>query len=338
MENFDWKNLSFGYVKTDYNIRCYYRDGKWGELEIHTEEDITMSMAATCLHYGQEAFEGLKAFRGKDGDIRIFRPQENAKRMVSSAEYIEMAPLPEEKFVEAIKKVVKLNERFLPPYGTGASMYIRPVLIGTGARVGVHPADEYLFCVFVTPVGPYYKNGFKPIDVIVDRGHDRAAPHGTGHIKVGGNYAASLKSQSWAKKQGYSIVLYLDSAEKKYIDECGTSNFFAIKGNTYITPASHSILHSITNLSVMDIARGMGMEVECHKVAFSELDSFDECGACGTAAVVTPISKIVDPINGKEYIFSDSETPGRVTEKLYNRLRAIQLGEEEDKFNWIVTV
>ena len=338
MENIDWKNLSFGYIKTDYNIRCRYSDGKWGELEVHSEETITMPMAATCLHYGQEAFEGLKAFRGKDGDIRIFRPEENAKRMQETADYIKMAPLPAEKFVEAVKKVVKLNEKFIPPYGTGAALYIRPLLIGVSAKVGVHPSDEYLFVVFVSPVGPYYKNGFKPIDVIVDREHDRAAPLGTGHIKVGGNYAASLESAEWAHNQGYSIVLYLDAKEKKYIDECGTSNFFGIKGDTYVTPDSHSILQSITNKSVMQLAKDMGMKVEPRKVELTELADFDECGACGTAAVITPINQIVDPGTGHTYTFSDGEKVGPKTQKLYDQLRGIQYGEIEDTHNWVTSL
>lgn len=337
MENLDWKNLSFGYIKTDYNIRYTYKDGKWGDMEIHTEETITMHMAATCLHYGQEAFEGLKAFRGKDGDIRIFRPDENAKRMIETAQYIKMAPLPEDKFIEAVKKVVKLNEKFIPPYGTGASLYIRPLLIGTGERVGVQPADEYTFVIFVTPVGPYYKDGFKPIDVIIDRGHDRAAPLGTGHIKVGGNYAASLESAEWAHNKGFSIVLYLDAKEKKYFDECGTSNFFAIKENTYITPDSHSILHSITNKSIMQIAKDMGMKVEARKVEFTELPTFEECGACGTAAVITPIGKVVDSDNDKIYTISKDGNPGPVTSKLYEKLRGIQLGEEADSHNWVMS-
>lgn len=335
MENIDWSNLTFGYRKTDYNVRCYYRDGKWGKLEIHSEDQITMSMAATCLHYGQESFEGLKAFRGKDGDILVFRPEENAKRMKNSAEYVRMQFPGEEIFLEAVKEVVTLNEKYIPPYGTGSSLYIRPLLIGTGAQVGVHPADEYLFLIFVTPVGPYYKDGFKPINVIVDREHDRAAPLGTGHIKVGGNYAASLESADWGHKQGYPAVLYLDAKEKKYVDECGAANFFAIKDNTYITPASHSVLPSITNMSLQVIAKDLGMKVEARPVEFAELPTFEECGNCGTAAVITPIAKIVDPVTGTVYNFSKDGNAGAVTEKLYHKLRAIQLGEEPDTHNWV---
>ena len=205
--NIDWSNLSFNYLDTDYNVRCYYRNGKWGELEVSSSPQINIHMAATALHYGQEAFEGLKAFRGKDNKIRIFRIEENARRLLSSSQGIMMAEVPEELFVEAVKKVVKLNEHFVPPYESGASLYIRPLLIGTGAKVGVHPADEYLFMVFVTPVGPYFKEGFQLTNIAVMREYDRAAPQGTGNIKVGGNYAASLKAGMLAKEKGYSAVL-----------------------------------------------------------------------------------------------------------------------------------
>lgn len=334
METIDWGSLGFGYVKTDYNVRSYFRDGKWGELEVHTEETITMPMAATCLHYGQEAFEGLKAFRGKDGKVRIFRPEENAKRMKNTADYIRME-CPDEKFyVDAVKKVVELNEKYVPPYGTGASLYIRPLLIGTGAQVGVSPSNEYLFMIFVTPVGPYYKNGFKPIDVLVDRRHDRAAPLGTGHTKIGGNYAASLESSYWAKTEGYSIVLYLDAKEKKYIDECGTSNFFGIRDNTYITPSSHTILPSITNKSLRTIAEDLGMKVEARNVEFAEIPTFEEAGACGTAAVITPINKIVDIDHEKIYQIAKDGQPGPWTMKLYEQLVGIQNGDLPDTHNW----
>ena len=335
MKNLDWENLSFGYIKTDYNVRCYWRDGKWGELEVHDEETITMNMAATCLHYGQESFEGLKVFRGKDGDIRIFRPEENARRMQKSADYVLMKCPPEELYLEAIDKVVKLNEKYIPPYGTGASLYIRPLLIGTGGQVGVKPADEYLFVIFVTPVGPYYKDGFKPINIIVERNYDRAAPHGTGGIKIGGNYAASLLAGEKAHKKGYPAVLYLDAKEKRYIDESGAANFFAIRDNTYITPASGSILPSITNMSLREIAKDMGLNVEQRPVEFAELPSFEEVGSCGTAAVVTPIGKIVDEDNGKTYNYCPDGRAGKVTTELYNRLRAIQLGEAPDTRKWV---
>ena len=252
----DWKNLSFGYLKTDYNIRSYFRNGAWTTPEMTSDETVNLHMAATGLHYGQEAFEGLKAFRGVDGQVRIFRADENGKRLASSAEYLRMAVPPLELFIDMVKQVVKANERFIPPYGTGASLYIRPVLFGSGPQVGVKPADEYLLIIFVTPVGPYYKEGFNPIRVIIDRDHDRAAPLGTGHIKAGGNYGASLISSEEAHDKGYPSVLYLDAKEKKHIDECGAANFFGIRDGRYITPKSHSVLPSITNMSLMTLAAG----------------------------------------------------------------------------------
>ncbi len=338
MSSIDWSNLSFSYMKTDYNVRCYYRDGKWGELEVSSSDQIGIHMAATCLHYGQEAFEGLKAFKGKDGKIRVFRVEENAKRLQSSAHGILMAPVPEQLFVEAVKKVIKLNERFVPPYESGASLYLRPLLIGTGARVGVSPADEYLFMIFVTPVGPYFKEGFKPTNMMISRQYDRAAPNGTGHIKVGGNYAASLVAGKLAHEKGYSAVLYLDSKEKKFIDECGPANFFVIKDNTYVTPESHSILPSITNKSLYELAKDSGLKVERRPIMLEELDSFEEAGACGTAAVISPVGRIDDVDTGKSYVFSKDGKPGKVSEMLYNRLRAIQYGDEADKFGWVTIV
>lgn len=336
--NLDWANLSFGYMKTDYNVRCTYKDGAWGEIEVTDSEYINMHMAATCLHYGQEIFEGLKAFKGKDGRIRIFRLDENAKRIQRSANGIMMAPLPEEKFREMVEKVVKLNERFIPPYGSGSSLYIRPIELGMTAQVGVKPAVEYLFIIFVTPVGPYFKEGFKPTKVAVYREFDRAAPCGTGRWKVGGNYAASLKAGEMAHSAGYSAVLYLDPKEKKYIDECGPANFFAIKGNKYITPKSNSILPSITNMSLQQIAKDMGMEVECRPMLLEELNDVDEAAECGTAAVAAPISEVDDIDEGKKYVIAKDGQPGPVTTKLYNHLRAIQLGDEPDTHNWVTTL
>ncbi|NLT03201.1 MAG: branched-chain amino acid aminotransferase [Bacteroidales bacterium] len=338
MNTLNWSELSFGYLPTDYNIRCYFRNGQWGNLEVSTSENITMHMAATCLHYGQEAFEGLKAFRGPDGKIRVFRMDENAARLKRSAEEIMMEPFPVELFTEAVKKVVKLNERFVPPYESGASLYIRPLLIGVGAKVGVQPSDEYLFVLFVSPVGPYFKTGFKPSKVIVMRDFDRAAPHGTGTIKVGGNYAASLKSGQLAHDKGYSMVVYLDAKEKKYIDECGAANFFMIKGNTYVTPESTSILPSITNKSLMQLAKDMGMTVERRPVPLDEIPEFDEIGACGTAAVISPIGWIDDPEKGVNYVISKDGEPGPVSSKLYHELRAIQYGEMADPHGWTTVI
>lgn len=334
-ENIDWSKIGFGYRKTDYNVRYYYRDGKWGEMEISSSEYIPMHMAATCLHYGQECFEGLKAYRGKDGKIRVFRVEENAARMQSTCRGTLMAELPTEMFKAAVIKVVKLNERFLPPYESGASLYIRPLLVGTGAQVGVHPADEYMFVVFVTPVGPYFKGGFAATPYVVIREYDRAAPLGTGTFKVGGNYAASLRANKKAHDLGYSCEFYLDSKEKKYIDEAGAANFFGIKNNTYITPHSTSILPSITNKSLMQLAEDMGMKVERRQIPIEELETFEEAGACGTAAVIAPIEKIDDIEMGKSYVLCKDGKPGPVCTKLYNNLRGIQYGDEEDKHGWV---
>mgnify|MGYP003606954273 FL=1 len=334
MNNIDWKNLPFGYFKTDYNVRCYFRDGAWGKLEISSSEYINMHMAATCLHYGQEAFEGLKAFRGVDGKIRIFRLEENAKRMQNSAYGIMMAHIPTELFRDAVIEAVKLNEKYIPPYGEGASLYIRPMLVGSGAQVGVKPANEYLFLVFVGPVGPYFKEGFNPVSIQIVRDFDRAAPLGTGCYKVGGNYAASLRAGERAHQEGFASVLFLDAKEKKYIDEAGPANFFGIKGNKYITPDSNSILPSITNMSLRTLAEDMGMEVEKRHISVEELGDFEEVGACGTAAVISPIKRIVDRDNNKEFVYCKDGKAGEISTKLYNRLRAIQEGAEADKFGW----
>lgn len=338
MENINWSELSFGYMKTDYNVRCYYRNGEWGKLELSSEETLNIHMAATCLHYGQEAFEGLKAFRGKDGKIRVFRPEANAERLQSTCDGILMPLLPTEKFIEAVKMVVKANERFIPPYESGASLYIRPLLIGIGAQVGVRPANEYLFMIFVTPVGPYFKGGFSTNPYVIIRQYDRSAPLGTGTYKVGGNYAASLKANKLAHDLGYSCEFYLDAKEKKYIDECGAANFFGIKDNTYITPKSSSILPSITNRSLMQLAEDMGMKVERRPILEEELATFEEAGACGTAAVISPIERIDDLENNKSYVIAKDGKPGPISEKLYNKLRAIQYGDEPDTHGWVTIV
>ena len=317
MENINWSDLAFGYMKTDYNVRCYYRDGKWGELEVSSSEIINIHMAATCLHYGQESFEGLKAFKGKDGKIRVFRMDENGKRMQASSRGIKMAEL---------------------PYESGAALYIRPLMIGLGAQVGVKPAPEYMFMVFVTPVGPYFKGGFKPSKVCIMREYDRAAPYGTGTIKVGGNYAASLVAGEIAHEKGYAAVLYLDPKEKKYLDECGPANFFGIRGNSYITPQSHSILPSITNKSLQQLAEDMGLTVERRPVPFEEIATFDEAAECGTAAVIAPISQIDDLDENKSYVIAKDGKPGPVCEKLYHKLRGIQYGDEPDTYGWVTII
>ena len=336
MKEIDWANLSFGYMKTDYNVRINFRNGAWGELEVSSEEHLNLHMAATCLHYGQEAFEGLKAFRGKDGKVRIFRLEENAARLQSTCQGILMAELPTERFKEAILKVVKLNERFIPPYETGASLYIRPLLIGTGAQVGVHPANEYLFVIFVTPVGPYFKGGFATNPYVIIRQYDRAAPLGTGTYKVGGNYAASLRANKIAHDAGYASEFYLDAKEKKYIDECGAANFFGIKDGKYITPKSPSVLPSITNMSLRQIARDMGLVVEERHIPVEELEFFEECGACGTAAVISPIGYIYDMQTEKSYDYGDEV--GKNCMELYTHLQDIQYGRAEDKYDWCTVV
>ncbi len=330
----DWGNLTFSYMPTDFNVRCTYKDGKWGEIEVSDSEYIPLHIAASCLHYGQESFEGLKAFRGKDGKVRVFRMEENAKRFIRSAEGIKMQPMPVELFCEMVRKVVKLNERFVPPYGTGASLYIRPLEIGISPRVGVKPADEYMVIMLVTPVGPYFKEGFKPTKVCMSREYDRVAPKGTGSIKVGGNYAASLVAGEKAHELGYSVMLYIDPKEKKYLDECGAANFFGVKNNTYITPASESILPSITNMSLRQVAQDLGMKVEPRHIAVEELETFEEAGACGTAAVISPIYRVDDLDNGKQYLFGEEGVAGPWSTKLYNHLRGIQYGEVEDIHGW----
>lgn len=335
----DWANLSFGYIPTDYNVRCYFRNGAWGEIEVSSSETINIHMAATCLHYGQEAFEGLKAYRCQDGKIRIFRPEANAERLQSTCRGTLMPELPTEKFMEMVKKVVKMNERFIPPYESGASLYIRPLLIGTGAQVGVRPANEYLFVIFVTPVGPYFKGGFQANPYVVIREYDRSAPLGTGVYKVGGNYAASLLANKKAHDLGYSCEFYLDAKEKKYIDEAGAANFFGIKNNTYVTPKSTSILPSITNMSLMTLAEELGMKVERRQIPIEELETFEEAGACGTAAVISPISRIDDLDTKKSYVFvEEGKQPGGWSKKLYDSLRDIQYGRVADKYNWVTVL
>jgi len=334
MKNIDWKNLTFGYLKTDCNIRCYFKDGKWGPIEVSTSETIDIHIAATCLHYGQEAFEGMKAYRGKDDKVRLFRWEENWLRMQRSAEGILMQPVPKEIFEEGIRKAVELNQEYIPPYGTGGSLYLRPLLIGTGAKVGVSPADEYLFMIFVTPVGPYFKEGFKPVKMQLIRDFDRAAPLGTGSIKVGGNYAASLRAGQRAHKEGFATAIFADAKTKQYIDEAGPANFFGIRDGKYITPDSETILPSITNMSLRDLAADMGLIVERRHVALEELGSFEEAGACGTAAVISPIGMVQDRDTGIVYQYSKDGEAGPWSKKLYARLTGIQYGEEEDKFGW----
>jgi branched-chain amino acid aminotransferase len=278
----------------------------------------------------------MKAFETRDGRIVVFRPEENAKRLQKTSKRIFIPEIPVEMFLEAVNKVVLANKRFVPPYGTGASLYIRPLVIGTGAKVGLGPADEYIFMIFVTPVGPYYKGGLTPVKALVVTDFDRAAPQGVGDCKVGGNYAAGLSGGQYGKDRGYPVVLYLDSKEKKYIDEFSTSNFIGIKGNTYITPSSGSILQSITNDSLAVISSDRGMNVEKRQIKIEEIETFDEIGAVGTAAVVTPVHLI--HYNGKDFSFSKEDEPGPVITSLYNTLTGIQSGDIEDKFNWLFEI
>ncbi|MCQ2238285.1 MAG: branched-chain amino acid aminotransferase [Bacteroidaceae bacterium] len=334
MEEMDWSNLGFGYRRTDYNVRCYYRNGKWGEIEVCSEETIPLHMAAVCLHYGQEAFEGLKAYRCPDGKVRIFRADENAARLQSTCRGILMPEVSTEMFIEMVEKVVRLNERFIPPYESGATLYIRPLLIGTSAQVGVHPSDEYLFVIFVSPVGPYFKGGFATNPYVIIRDHDRSAPLGTGIYKVGGNYAASLLANKKAHDLGYSCEFYLDAKEKKYIDECGAANFFGIKNNTYVTPLSTSILPSVTNKSLMQLAEDLGMKVERRAIPEEELATFEEAGACGTAAVISPIERIDDLDTGVSYVIAKDGKPGPTCEKLFKKLTNIQYGIDPDIHGW----
>lgn len=331
--NLDWANLPFGYVKGDYNVRCTYKDGKWGEIEVSDSEYFPIHIAATCLHYGQQSFEGLKAFRGEDGKVRIFRMDENAKRFIRSAEGISMQPMPVELFEEMVRKVVKLNERFIPPYGSGASLYIRPLEIGLSPKIGVSPADEYMVIMFVMPVGPYFKNGFKPNKICISREFDRVAPKGTGSIKIGGNYAASLNAGMHAHDLGYAVMLYLDPKDKIYIDECGAANFFGIKGDSYVTPNSETVLPSITNMSLQDLAADMGMKVEKRHIPYEELSEFDEVGTCGTAAVISPVGEIHDLDNGRVFSYG-MENGGPKCEMLYKKLQGIQYGTEPDTHGW----
>lgn len=335
--NLDWGNLTFSYYPTDYNVRCTFKDGKWGEIEVSDSEYVPLHIAASCLHYGQESFEGLKAYRGKDGKVRVFRMEENAKRFIRSAEGIKMQPMPVELFCEMVRKVVKLNERFVPPYGTGASLYIRPLEIGISAQVGVKPASEYMVIMLVTPVGPYFKTGFNPTKICMSREYDRVAPKGTGSIKIGGNYAASLVAGEKAHELGYSVMLYIDPKEKKYLDECGAANFFGIRDGKYITPHSESILPSITNMSLRQLAEDMGLTVERRHIPIEELKTFEEASACGTAAVCSPIGQIDDLDTGEKYVFGDGK-PGPWTTKLYNKLIGIQFGDEPDTHGWVEIV
>jgi len=335
--NLDWAALPFGYTKTDQHIRYTWKDGKWDAGQLHSEETIPMHIAATCLHYGQECFEGLKAYETKRGEVEVFRIEENAKRIIRSCQKIHMEPPPVELFCEAVFRTINANRRFVPPYGTGAALYIRPLMIGTGPQVGVRPAGEYMLIVFVTPVGPYFKTGFKPVHLIVEDHVDRAAPEGVGDIKVGGNYAAGLRASIAAREKGYTEVLYLDAREKKYIDESGPANFFAITADDqYVTPESPSILPSITNMSLITLAEEMGLRPQRRPIPVEEIFGFKEAGCCGTAAVITPVGSIT--WHDRKKVYCPDDKPGKHCVALYNRLTAIQVGDAPDVHGWVSKV
>ncbi len=337
MADIDWKNLGFKYMDTNCHIEYVWRDGKWSAGELVKEPFLKMHIAATCLHYGQEAFEGMKAFRCKDGVIRIFRPHENAGRMHRTALRTCMAPVPEDMFVDAVKRVVKANEEFVPPYGTGGSLYIRPLLVGTGPQIGVAPASEYTFLVLVMPAGEYYKGGLKPVRSIIIDEFDRAAPNGMGDVKVGGNYAASIFAHEKAKAAGYPVELYMDAKTHTLVEEFATSNFLGIKPDgTYVTPNSHSVLPSVTNNTLMQLAKDHGHKVEVRPVPFEELETFSEVAACGTAVVVTPVYEIT---RGDKVIkISDPDKCGPITQKLFDGVQDIQYGRVPDTHGWCVAI
>ena len=337
-KNIDWSNLGFGYQVTDKRFVANYKDGAWDDGVLTEDATITLTECAGVLQYAQTCFEGLKAYTTEDGRTVCFRPDLNASRMSDSCKRLEMPVFPEDKFVEAVKAVVKANEAYVPPYGSGATLYIRPYMFGSSAVIGVKPADEYQFRIFCTPVGPYFKGGAKPITIRVCD-YDRAAPHGTGHIKAGLNYAMSLYQIVDAHEQGYDENMYLDAATRTYVEETGGANFiFITKDGKLVTPKSDSILPSITRRSLMVVAeKYLGMEVEHRQVRLDEIGEFAECGLCGTAAVISPVGKIVD--HGKEICFpSGMEEMGPVTKKLYETLTGIQMGRIKAPEGWVVEI
>lgn len=334
----DWANIGFGYVQTEQRYVSNYKEGSWDEGGLTTDANVVLNECAGVLQYAQTVFEGLKAYTTEDGHIVTFRPDLNASRMADSARRLEMPVFPEDRFIKAIEEVVSANADYVPPYGSGATLYIRPYLFGTNPVIGVKPADEYQFRVFVTPVGPYFKGGAKPITIRVCD-FDRAAPHGTGHIKAGLNYAMSLYAIMDAHRQGYDENMYLDSATRTKVEETGGANFiFITKDNKLVTPKSNTILPSITRRSLVYVAKEyLGMEVEEREVFFDEVKDFAECGLCGTAAVISPVGKIVD--HGKEICFpSGMEEMGPVTKKLYDTLTGIQMGHIEAPEGWIKVI
>ena len=337
-KNLDWSSLGFGYIQTDKRYVSNYKNGSWDEGTLTSDATITISECAGVLQYAQTVFEGMKAYTTEKGQIVVFRPDLNAERMVNSAKRLEMPPFPQDRFVDAVKQVVKANEGYVPPYGSGATLYIRPYMFGSDAVIGVKPANEYQFRIFCTPVGPYFKVGAKPITIRVSD-YDRAAPNGTGHIKAGLNYAMSLHAIVEAHEQGYAENMYLDSATRTKVEETGGANFlFVTKDGKVVTPKSSTILPSITRRSLVYVAKEyLGLEVEERPVYFDEVKDFAECGLCGTAAVISPVGKIVD--HGKEICLpSGMDEMGPVTKKLYETLTGIQMGRIEAPKGWIQVI
>lgn len=331
--NIKWDELGFGFRTAKTNIRFHYENGQWDDGKLTESYDITMNVAANCLHYGQAIFEGGKAFTCADGRVCIFRPDENGKRLNASARRIMMPEFPVEKFVDAVRKVVRDNIEYVPPYGTGGALYIRPVMFGTSPQIGVNASLEYELVIMVVPVGAYYKGGIKPVKAMIPSDYDRAAPRGTGMIKCAGNYAASLLPSQVAHDAGCSVALFLDPAEHKYIDEFGTSNFIAItRDGKYVTPASHSILPSITNKSLAQVAEDLGIPVERRQIRYEELADFAEVAAVGTAVVLTPVCEITCG----ETVFRYGDEIGPVMRKLYDAMTGIQHGTRPDIHNWLV--
>ena len=337
-KNIDWSNLGFGYVKTDYRFVSDFKDGKCDEGRMTEDDKVVISECAGVLQYAQTVFEGMKAYTTQDGRIVTFRPDLNASRMADSARRLEMPVFPEDRFIQAVVDTVKANAAYVPPYGSGATLYIRPYMFGSNPVIGVKPADEYQFRIFVTPVGPYFKGGVKPLTIRVSD-FDRAAPHGTGHIKAGLNYAMSLHAIMDAHNQGFDENMYLDAGTRTKVEETGGANFlFITKEGKVVTPKSNSILPSITRRSLMYVAKEyLGLEVEEREVYLEEVKDFAECGLCGTAAVISPVGKIVD--HGKEICFpSGMEAMGPVTQKLYDTLTGIQMGRLEAPEGWLKVI
>ncbi len=330
----DWNNLGFSYMQTESFVKTEFKNGAWTPLSVCREPFLTLHIASTCLHYGQACFEGLKAFSRKDGTIAMFRPEQNSQRLIDTARRLVMEPPPLHLFLEAAHLLIARNKEYVPPYGTGASLYVRPFLIGSSPHIGVHASEEYVFLMLATPMGPYYKKGFFPVKAYVQEKFDRAAPLGVGNVKAAGNYAAGMMGDLEGKAMNYPICLYLDSSTHTYIDEFGTSNFFAItrEGN-YVTPDSTSILPSVTNKSLQQIAADFTMKVERRKVPVSELADFVEVGACGTAVVITPIFSV--HYGDRRFTFGKEDEAGPTLTKLYNEIQKIQYGEIPDRHGWM---